>query len=292
MTLEVRLEVEPAWCYRLPAHGGLDGLTRIRGGVLHRLLHEDGEPALVRVAQLSSGRVLLGARARHASTARRAIARMRRALGVDHDLAAFHDRFRDDPLLGAAIRRDPALRVRGRPSAFEALAWAITEQLIEYERAAAIQRRLVARFGRRCPDTGMRDSPSAEALAGQAPALLQSLDLSAGRAISLRRVARDVAAGLVDLDAGDPEPGWRRLRAVPGIGAWTIETLALTGQGQLDQLPAGDLAFRKLVGRLRSGGDPRARAGEQDVRELFAPYAPWRGLAGIYALRGAGAYTP
>ena len=63
--------------------------------------------------------------------------------------------------------------------------------------------------------------------------------------------------------------------------------MALTGQGRLDQLPAGDLAYLKLVGRVRSP-DPRARATEDEVRELFAPYTPWSGLAGLHALSGAG----
>jgi 3-methyladenine DNA glycosylase/8-oxoguanine DNA glycosylase len=60
--------------------------------------------------------------------------------------------------------------------------------------------------------------------------------------------------------------------------------LALTGQARLDQLPAGDLAYLKLVGRLATG-DPRARGSEEEVNELFAPYAPWAGLAGAFALR-------
>jgi 3-methyladenine DNA glycosylase/8-oxoguanine DNA glycosylase len=88
----------------------------------------------------------------------------------------------------------------------------------------------------------------------------------------------------VKLDDTDHERGWRRLRAIRGIGSWTVQTLALTGQGRLDQLPAGDLAYLKLVGRLRTG-DPRARAREQEVQELFAHYAPWAGLAGVHALR-------
>jgi DNA-3-methyladenine glycosylase II/AraC family transcriptional regulator of adaptative response / DNA-3-methyladenine glycosylase II len=89
----------------------------------------------------------------------------------------------------------------------------------------------------------------------------------------------------VDLDHNDHEHGWRRLRTIPGIGSWTVQTLALTGQGRLDQLPAGDLAYLKLVGRLLSGGHPRARATEEQVGEFFAPYGRWAGLAGIYALR-------
>jgi DNA-3-methyladenine glycosylase II/AraC family transcriptional regulator of adaptative response / DNA-3-methyladenine glycosylase II len=89
----------------------------------------------------------------------------------------------------------------------------------------------------------------------------------------------------------DHERGWRRLRTIRGVGNWTLETLAFTGQGRLDQLPAGDLAYLKLVGQLQSGErgpDPRARATEEEVRELFAPYAPWAGLAGLHALSGAG----
>jgi hypothetical protein len=97
---------------------------------------------------------------------------MRVALGVDQDLRAFHERFRHDPLIGRAVRGNPALRAPGRPDPFEALIWVICEQLIEFERAASIQRRLVAALGRRCPVTGMRDAPTADVLARQAPALL------------------------------------------------------------------------------------------------------------------------
>ena len=87
----------------------------------------------------------------------------------------------------------------------------------------------------------------------------------------------------MDLHGAEPERGWRRLRAIPGIGAWTVEMLALRGQGRYDQLPAGDLGLLKLVGRILSGGDPRARAEEAQVRELFAPYGEWAGLAAVHA---------
>jgi 3-methyladenine DNA glycosylase/8-oxoguanine DNA glycosylase len=115
----------------------MDGLSPVRGGVLHRLLHErdDGgddsdQPVHIRVAQLSSGNVLIGARAADSELAERAIARMRRGLGVDLDLRAFHDEFRNDELIGTAVRSNPALRPAGRPDPFEALAWAVTELLI------------------------------------------------------------------------------------------------------------------------------------------------------------------
>jgi 3-methyladenine DNA glycosylase/8-oxoguanine DNA glycosylase len=284
--VEVRIEVRPRWIFRLPRRVPLDRLACVRGGVLHRLLHIGGEPVLVRAVQLASDRVLFGAQASDRAAAQWGIERMRFALGIDQDLRAFYDRFRLDPLIGRAVRANPGLRVAGRPDPFEALAWAICEQLIEYERAAAIQRRLISALGPRCRLTGMRDAPPADLVARQAPALLASFDLSEGRALALVRAARDVAAGRLDLGDPEHERGWRRLRAIRGIGSWTVQTLALTGQGRLDQLPAGDLAYLKLVGRLRTG-NPRARATEEEVEEFFAPYAPWAGLAGIHALRSA-----
>jgi 3-methyladenine DNA glycosylase/8-oxoguanine DNA glycosylase len=289
--LEVRIEVRPRSPFRLPRGGTLDGLVRIRGGVLHRLVHAEADPVHVRVAQLSPDRVLFGAQAGSRASAEWGIARMRWALGIDQDLREFHERFRFDALIGGAVRADPGLRLAGRPDPFEALTWAICEQLIEYERAAAIQRRLIGRLGRRCPQTGLRDAPTAAVLAAQAPALLASLDLSPARAMALIRAAREVASGRVDLDCRDHERGWRRLRAIRGIGSWTIQTLASAGQGRLDQLPAGDLAYLKLVGRLRGGrgGDPRTRASEEEVEQFFAPYAPYSALAGAYALRSPGA---
>jgi 3-methyladenine DNA glycosylase/8-oxoguanine DNA glycosylase len=283
--VEVRTEVEPVWAFRMPVGGTADGVARRRNGVRERLLHVDGQPAVVRIAQTASDRVLFGAQAPDDDIARRAIARMRFALAVDDDLRPFYDRFRDDPLIGASVRARPWIRVTRRPEPFEALAWAITEQLIEFVRAAAIQRRLVRRWGRRCVRTGLRDVPDALQISGVAPAELQSCDLSAGRAIALIRCAREVATGRVDLHASDHERGWKRLRRIPGIGSWTIEMLALTGQGRYDQLPAGDLNYLKIVGRLQSGGNPHARATEEDVRELLAPYGEWAALAAAHLSR-------
>lgn len=265
----------------------MDGVLRRRGGVLERLLHHDQEPVLVRVAQPAPDHVLFGARAGSRAAAAHGISRMRFALGVDEDLRAFQRRFARDPLIGRSLRRRPWLRVRRRPEPFEALAWAVCEQLIEYERAAAIERRLLAVLGRRWvgwdgAESTLCDLPTPAALAGTAPALLESFDLAGTRALTLVRAAREVALGRVDLHGPDHERGWRRLRAIPGIGSWTVEMLALNGQGRHDQLPAGDVGLLKLVGRLLSGGDPRARAQEHEVREFFAPYEEWAGLAAVH----------
>jgi 3-methyladenine DNA glycosylase/8-oxoguanine DNA glycosylase len=282
--VERRVEVTPRWAFRLPMTNGMDGVLRRRDGVLHRLLHVGDEPVVVRAAQPEARRVVLGAQAASATAAEAALGRMRFALGLDDDLSAFHARFRDDPLIGPVVRAAPWLRTTRRPEPFEALAWALCEQLIEYGRAAAIERRIVWRLGRSCARTGLRDLPSAATLARQAPALLQSYDLAAGRAVALVRCAREVASGRVDLRAPDPEQGWRRLRAISGVGSWTIACLALHGQGRHDAVLAGDLHLRKLVGHLVTG-DPRARADEHEVVAFFAPYGEWAGLAATYALR-------
>jgi 3-methyladenine DNA glycosylase/8-oxoguanine DNA glycosylase len=281
--------VAPAAPFQLPRLTGADRMLRRRGGLLERLLHHDETPVLVRVALTAAGEVLFGAYAANAEAAAYGIERMRFALGVDDDLRPFLRRFAGDPLIGGSLRRRPWLRAGRRPEPFEALVFAITEQLIEYERAAAIQRRLVAALGRRWLDregTGgdLRDLPTAAVLAGTAPALLQSFDLGAARALTLVRAAREVARGHVDLHSCDHERAWRRLRALAGIGPWTVEILALRGQGRNDQVPAGDLGLLKLVGRHLSGGDPHALAQEQDVRELFAPYGEWAGLAACHLL--------
>jgi len=106
-----------------------------RGGVLTRLVGD----SVVR-AWVTKDCVRFHAEAATREEAHAAIERMRFALGTDHDLADFHRRFRRDPLVGPVIRRRPWVRPRRRPEPFEALAWAVCEQLIEGGRAAAIER--------------------------------------------------------------------------------------------------------------------------------------------------------
>jgi 3-methyladenine DNA glycosylase/8-oxoguanine DNA glycosylase len=275
----VRAEVRPVWPFRLRLPS-LDGLFRRRGDAVQRLLNVDGEHVFTGVIA-TGDRVVFAARAASHETAAEGLRRVRLATGVDEDHREFHERFASDPFIGRAVRSLPELRVRRRPDPWETLAFAICEQLIEFDRAVVIQRRLIARFGHRCPETGLRDAPSAAAIAALAPAELCAFDLPAHRAATLRRAAIEVARGRVDLFAPDHERGWRRLRAISGIGPWTTEMLALQGQGRYDQVPAGDLGFIKLVGFVLTG-NPRARAEVEDVRGFFERYGEWKGLAGEY----------
>src|SRR5262245_49358612 len=254
----LEVHVRPAWPYRLRSRLGGDGVARRRGAVVTRLLATADGRVVVHAWQPESRRVTFRAAAadpdepapRHALEL--AIERMRFALGVDEDLSEFARTFRGDPLIGEAIHHRPWHRPRRRPWPWEALAWAVTEQLIEARRAAQIQRWIVRRWGGKLlppdPSNGgrgpgawlgpgpLRDVPTASVVAGVAPAELAAHDLAPSRAIALIHCAREVAAGRVDpADAA----GDRRLRRISGIGPWTLQVLGLCGRGEPDSLPAG-----------------------------------------------------
>jgi 3-methyladenine DNA glycosylase/8-oxoguanine DNA glycosylase len=176
----------------------------------------------------------------------------------------------------------PAFRPKGRPWPWEALAAAVVGQLIEADRAALIERRIAGRWGCRLGEDsrGLRDVPSATTIAGRAPAELESMDLAARRAAALRRLAEDVSRGRCPIES---RRGDARLLAMPQIGPWTVQCLGLFGRGELDSLPAGDLGYIKLVGRLAGLG---RRATVAEVEEFYAPYEPYRGLVGGLTLAG------
>jgi 3-methyladenine DNA glycosylase/8-oxoguanine DNA glycosylase len=268
----------PVGPYRLPGPGR-DGVMVAREGVLARALWIGDEEVLVRAWGMS-GAVRIRAEGGSRDGCAAGVERMRFALGTDHDLGDFHRRFRWDPLVGPVIRRKPWLRPRRRPEPFEALAWAVCEQLIDSGRAAAIQRQIVRRHGRRSACGTLRAPPSASSLAGRSPAEIDACGLAPKRSIALIRVAREVASGRADL--AEHEPAWRRLRAIPNIGNWTLEMLAVAGQGRDDQIPALDVAYLKFVGLAAGLG---RRATEDEVRGFFEPYGEYAALAGCYALQ-------
>jgi 3-methyladenine DNA glycosylase/8-oxoguanine DNA glycosylase len=296
----VEVEVRPPSPYRLP-RGSSDRTLRVRGGVATRLLQVGGSPVLVRAWQpardrvrfhaegvdperVSRPRIVAGAAGGTASREQleEAVERMRCALWVDADLSDFYRRFRRDRLVGPLIRRMPDFRPKGRPWPWEALAAAVVGQLIEAERAALIERRIAGRWGPRLGDgrDALRDVPGPTAIAGRAAAELESMGLVGKRAMALRRLARDVAAGRCRIES--PE-GDKRLLAMPQVGPWTVQCLGLFGRNELDSLPAGDLGYVKLIGRLAGLG---RRAAIPEVEEFYARYEPYRGIVGALTLAG------
>ena len=276
--------MRPPWPYRMPLRGAGNGTTRVGEGVLTRLLCGESAPIVAHAWQIRSGEVRFRVEGEASADALEwALGRMRFMLGVDDDLSEFFAEFKRDPVLGPALRRRPWMRPRRRPSPWEALSAAIAGQLIEASRAAAIERRMVRRWGRKVPapkplrSGWLRDAPGAEEIAGRAPAELAGMDLSGGRSIAMIRCAREVAAGRVDLDRADHD---ERLTRVREIGPWTVQCLGYHGRGDPDSLPAGDLAYVKLVGRLAG---LRRRATVPEVEEYFKRFAPFRALAGAWA---------
>ncbi len=290
-------EVRPLSPFRL-GRGSSDGTLRIRSRIATRLLHVEGSPVLVRAWEPGPGRLKLRAEALDPPAVKQPIAtesrpagreqlrlaveRMRFALAVDDDLGEFHRRFRRDPLVGPLIRRLPSFRPLRAPWPWEALATAVVGQLIEADRAARIERRIVGRWGPRLGEgrTALRDVPAAAAIAGRAPAELCAMDLAPVRATALWCVAQEVARGRCAIADAAAD---RRLLAISQIGPWTVQCLGLFGRGEMDSLPAGDLGYIKLVGRLAGLG---RRATVPEVEEFYAPYEPYRGLVGSLTLAG------
>lgn len=294
------VEVHPRGPYRFPRGRRFpDTVARCRDGVYERFLHVAGRPVLTRAWEAGGGAVAIaampapeswlppGGRERAGTTELEvAVERIRHALGVDDDMRPFMRRFRSDPLLRPLIRRMPGYRVKRTPNAWEAFAWAVTAQLIESREALAIQRRIIRRWGpalsfgdRARP---LADVPGPAAVAALAPAELAAAGLAPKRALALTKAAHEIAAGRCE--PADPA-GDKRLRAISEIGPWTVQVLALTGRGDFDSLPAGDLAYLKLVGHLANLG---RRATVAEVEEYFLGYQPFRGLAGRFALVGLG----
>lgn len=294
----MEVEVRPGSPFRL-GRGSSDGTLQIRQRIATRLLHVEGSPVLVRAWEPGPGRLKLRAEGLDPRAVTRpsapaepapatgeqlqlAIERMRFALGVDDDLGEFQRRFRADPLVGRLIRRMPGFRPLRKPWPWEALATAVVGQLIESDRAARIERRIIGRWGSRLGEgrSALRDVPTAATIADRAPAELASMDLAPVRSAALRRVALEVVRGRCLLD--DPAAD-RRLLSISQIGSWTVQCLRHFGRGDLDSLPAGDLAYIKLVGHLAGLG---RRATVPEVEEFYAPYAPYRGLVGSLTLAG------
>jgi AraC family transcriptional regulator of adaptative response / DNA-3-methyladenine glycosylase II len=114
------------------------------------------------------------------------------------------------------------------------------------------------------------------AAATLAQADLSGLGLTGGRQEALRALAGAVASGALDLDGGQaPDAVRRALLALPGVGPWTAEYVALRALGEPDAFPASDLGLRRALGRR---GQPLATAA---LARRAEHWQPWRGYAAV-----------
>ena len=268
----VDLTVRPPWPSEPPRAAGPGGLVQIDGNVVRRALRVDGEVVLAEAAWRGD-EVLLRAHAAREDAAREAIARMRFVLALDDELEPFHRAHRSDPVLGRIIKARPKLRVLRKPEPFEALAWAIIEQLIDTQRAGDIAWTLTRRHGQRHPQ-GPWCAPTADQLANTAA--LEAAGLAPTQSRTLARVARAVAGNQIDPAASDQ----RRLAAIPGVGEWTLAHLNLFGRGLYDVPLGKDVGMRNAYARL--AGVRTGSVTEEEFAAVLERFAPWQGLAAMY----------
>jgi AraC family transcriptional regulator of adaptative response / DNA-3-methyladenine glycosylase II len=268
-TVTVRRPFDPAPAVAsLVAHAvpGIEEVTL--DGRVRRLVTLDGDRATVDV-QLDRDSVTV-----HASTGSpEALARLaERWFGLADDLVPVATAFADDPVLGPLVAARPNLRILGHPDGFEAAVSTVLGQQVTLRAARTFGGRLAAAYGTRGPD-GLLVFPSATRLAAVDPIALQrEVRITHARARTIHALAVAGADGL-SLEPGAPVAEVReRLLALPGIGPWTVDYLALRVLEDRDALPAGDVVLRRALGL----DDARA------VERASQRWRPWRAFAAIH----------
>ena len=204
-------------------------------------------------------------------------ARLRRLFDLDADPLSFGRHLAGAPRLTARVAALPGIRVAGAWDGFETAVRAILGQQVTVKGATTLAGRLVDALGETLPDAlrapGLaRTFPSPEAVSRFD---LRAIGVPAGRAAALQAMARAVVDGALTLDpSADPDATRARLTAIPGIGPWTAEYIAMRALRDPDAFPAGDLGLRKAVAR----GAP---VEEKTLRTMAEAWRPWRAYAAM-----------
>ncbi|MGL6280224.1 MAG: DNA-3-methyladenine glycosylase family protein [Gaiella sp.] len=193
-------------------------------------------------------------------------------LALDDDTGPFHERFADDPLVGAAARALVGYRPLRVATVAHATVRAICGQLIDGRRARALERAVAHATGEQVI--------TLEGLRRLSPLDLRRLGLAQHRATALARLARTL--DLEGLRRHSTLVVLARLTRERGVGPWSVGVIALEGLGRLDHGLVGDLGLIKLHSAL-AGRWVTA----DETATLLTPYGAWQGLAGNILLRGA-----
>ena len=197
------------------------------------------------------------------------VARVPDLLGARDDWSGFEPRH---PLLVETLRRRTGLRLPRTGLVFEQLVPAVVEQKVTGKEARAAFVQLVRRFGTPAPGPappGMRVPPPAETWrrvpswewhrAGVVPRRMRPVLGGAPE-----------AARLEECCAREPEAARSRLRAVPGIGPWTVAEVVQRALGDPDTVSVGDYHLAAFVGWALVGKPV-------DDDGMLALLEPWRG---------------
>ncbi|MFN8158069.1 MAG: Ada metal-binding domain-containing protein [Candidatus Nanopelagicales bacterium] len=199
------------------------------------------------------------------------VARVRRWLDLDAEPSMVDGALAADPALAPRVAARPGLRVPTTVDPWETVVRAIVGQQVSVAGARTILGRIVAAYG--APVGDLVSFPTAHELSVVDPGEVAALGMPGARARTVVAVAEAVAAGAVDLRAGDPEEVGAALEALPGVGPWTSAYVRLRALGDPDVLPVTDLGIRHGARALGLPDAPRALAGRA------RPWSPWRSYA-------------
>ncbi|WP_432491399.1 AlkA N-terminal domain-containing protein [Kineococcus gypseus] len=199
-------------------------------------------------------------------------ARVRRWLDLDGRVAAAEAHLGADPALAPLVAARPGLRVPRAVSGAETALLTVLGQQVSLAAARTFGGRLVAAFGRP-GGGGLLAFPEPAVLAAAGPeALRAATGVTGARSRALHAVASALAGGL-DLDgaraAGRAAAARAQLLALPGVGPWTADYVALRALGEDDAFLPGDLVLRRALGGV----------GQAEALARAQPWRPWRGYA-------------
>jgi AraC family transcriptional regulator of adaptative response / DNA-3-methyladenine glycosylase II len=201
------------------------------------------------------------------------VARCRQLLDLDADPVAADAVLADDEALAPWVAKAPGRRLPRTVDAGELALRAVLGQQVSTAAARTHAARLVAVAGEPVPDPegGLtRLWPTADAVAGVDPEVLA---LPRARRATVLGLARALADGTLDLDpAGDPGAARAALLALPGIGPWTAEVVAMRALGDPDAFLPTDLGV-VLAARALGLGEGRA------LVERARRWSPYRAYA-------------
>ena len=178
--------------------------------------------------------------------------------------------------LGPLARRHPGLRLPGAIDGFEIATRAILGQQVTVEAACTIARRFVEAFGAPVDtaEPGLRWLfPSPAEIATVPAAKIAARGIISSRAHAIVAVARALEAGELRLDGSAPvEATLAALEALPGIGPWTAQYIAMRALAWPDAFPHPDVAVLKALGER----SPRK------ALERAQGWRPWRAYAVLH----------
>jgi 3-methyladenine DNA glycosylase/8-oxoguanine DNA glycosylase len=181
---------------------------------------------------------------------------------------------RIDPVLARLpVPHRPGARLPGAFCGFEAAVRVVLGQQVTVKAARTLTQRLVARFGQPLatpwPDLD-RLFPSAATLAAADPADIGTLGIVRQRVKALQALAGAVVSGEITLHPGAPlQPTLDALCALPGIGDWTAQVIAMRALGWPDAWPASDIGLMNSLGSR----DPQVLTAQAEA------WRPWRAYA-------------